>query len=173
MGRPPRGRQLRDPCRARAIRSAHVEILRFAYPAPVPTRIGHRTDPGHGSQGGLRECQRLAPLSHDLAEFSGIANDVLPHKAFPYGKNFEDRRKTFPFGNIMSNIPSIIPCGVARHETGRTAASRCHAWASARCVTAVRDTIEREPYWSYLTDVVTDLGRKSVISADKGGSNDG
>jgi len=32
-------------------------------------------------------------------------------------------------------------------------------------VTAVRDTIEREPYWSYLTDVVTDLGRKSVIAA--------
>lgn len=33
-------------------------------------------------------------------------------------------------------------------------------------VTAVRDTIEREPYWSYLTDVVIDLGRKAVIAAD-------
>jgi hypothetical protein len=28
----------------------------------------------------------------------------------------------------------------------------------------VRDTIEREPYWSYLTQVVAELGQKAVKS---------
>jgi hypothetical protein len=28
----------------------------------------------------------------------------------------------------------------------------------------VRDTIEREPYWSYLTQVVAELGRKAVAA---------
>ena len=28
----------------------------------------------------------------------------------------------------------------------------------------VRDTIEKEPYWTYLTQVVTDLGRKAVAA---------
>ena len=31
-------------------------------------------------------------------------------------------------------------------------------------VTAVRDTIDQAPYWSYLTDVATDLGRKAVAA---------
>ncbi len=31
-------------------------------------------------------------------------------------------------------------------------------------VAVVRDTIEKEPYWSYLTDVVTDLGRKAMAA---------
>lgn len=31
-------------------------------------------------------------------------------------------------------------------------------------VGVVRDTIEKEPYWSYLTDVVTDLGRKAMAT---------
>ena len=31
-------------------------------------------------------------------------------------------------------------------------------------VTAVRDIIEHMPYWSYLTDVATDLGRKAVAA---------
>jgi hypothetical protein len=30
--------------------------------------------------------------------------------------------------------------------------------------TAVRDTIDQAPYWSYLTDVATDLGRKAVAA---------
>ena len=29
---------------------------------------------------------------------------------------------------------------------------------------AVRDTIEKEPYWSYLTQVVTELGQKAVVA---------
>jgi predicted nucleotidyltransferase component of viral defense system len=29
---------------------------------------------------------------------------------------------------------------------------------------AVRDTIEKEPYWNYLTQVVTDLGQKAVVA---------
>ena len=28
----------------------------------------------------------------------------------------------------------------------------------------VRDTIEKEPYWSYLTQVVTELGQKAVMA---------
>jgi len=28
----------------------------------------------------------------------------------------------------------------------------------------VRDTIEKEPYWSYLTQVVTELGQKAVVA---------
>lgn len=31
-------------------------------------------------------------------------------------------------------------------------------------VAVVRDTIEKEPYWSYLTDVVTDLGRNAMAA---------
>ncbi len=31
-------------------------------------------------------------------------------------------------------------------------------------VAAVRETIEREPYWRYLTDVVTELGRKAMVA---------
>jgi hypothetical protein len=31
-------------------------------------------------------------------------------------------------------------------------------------VAAVRDTIERAPYWSYLTDVVAELGRKAIAA---------
>ena len=31
-------------------------------------------------------------------------------------------------------------------------------------VAAVRDTIERAPYWSYLTDLIADLGRKAIAA---------
>jgi hypothetical protein len=31
-------------------------------------------------------------------------------------------------------------------------------------VAAVRETIETEPYWSYLIEVVTELGRKAVAA---------
>lgn len=30
--------------------------------------------------------------------------------------------------------------------------------------TAMRDTVEKEPYWSYLTQVVTELGQKAVAA---------
>ncbi len=32
-------------------------------------------------------------------------------------------------------------------------------------VAAVRDTVEREPYWSYLTDIITELGRKAMAAS--------
>ena len=35
--------------------------------------------------------------------------------------------------------------------------------------TTVRETIEKEPYWSYLTDLVDDLGRKAVVASMKEG----
>ena len=31
--------------------------------------------------------------------------------------------------------------------------------------TAMRDTVEKEPYWSYLTQVVTELGQKAVAAS--------
>lgn len=39
----------------------------------------------------------------------------------------------------------------------RTLADREHA-------AIVRDTIEKEVYWSYLTDVLADLGKKAVAA---------
>ena len=41
----------------------------------------------------------------------------------------------------------------------RTFADREHA-------ATVRDTIEKEAYWSYLTDVVVDLGRNAVAALE-------